>query len=105
MEWYCAATIIAPIEVSISADIGPVFEESAGFWIFMSIINYAELINEGDHLLELAKANISLKDQVIIDFHHHTKQVRGLNKIFGTCSIRITIKCYHQNAVVGKILP
>jgi hypothetical protein len=62
MEWYCAATIIAPIEVSISADIGPVFEESAGFWIFMSIMNYAELINEGDHLLELAKANISLKD-------------------------------------------
>lgn len=93
MEWYRAATTIVPTEASVSADVGPVFEKSAGFldfYVNRDLCWGVELIREGDRLLEHAQrfeeggdyADIPLNDWAIIDFRHHTKQVRGFKKNF-----------------------
>lgn len=93
MEWYRSATTIVPIDASVSADVGPVFEESAGFldfYVNKELCWGVELIREGDRLLDHAQRfekdgdyeNIPLKDWVIMDFRHHTKQVRGFKQNF-----------------------
>ncbi|KAF0413854.1 crinkler family protein [Gigaspora margarita] len=92
MEWYHSATSVVPMNTSISADVGPVFG-SAGFLDFYvngEICWGIELIREGDRLKEHAErfekygeyAEIPLKKWAIIDFRHHTKQVRELKSNF-----------------------
>ena len=69
------------------------FEQSAGFldfYINRDLCWGVELIREGDRLLKHAQRfekggdyeNIPLKDWAIIDFRHHTKQVKEMKKNF-----------------------
>src|SRR5262249_31881014 len=58
MEWYRTATTIVPIEASISADVGPVFNPSAGFldfYVNRELCWGVELTREGDRLLDHAR--------------------------------------------------
>ncbi|RIA88709.1 hypothetical protein C1645_739213 [Glomus cerebriforme] len=78
MEWYHSATIIVPIDASISADVGPVFEESADFLDFY--------------------VNNELCWNVKLIRIIQNKQ-ENLNKTSSTYSIKITIKVSLSNAV------
>ncbi|RHZ47779.1 hypothetical protein Glove_567g20 [Diversispora epigaea] len=82
----------SPENASISADVSPVFG-SVGFpdfYVNGDVCWGIELTREGDRLREHAKrfekggkyANIPLKDWVIIDFRHHSKDVRELKPNF-----------------------
>ncbi|CAG8554230.1 3495_t:CDS:1 [Acaulospora colombiana] len=92
MEWYHSATSVVPADTLISADVGPVFG-SAGFLDFYingEVCWGIELTREGERLKEHAErfeedgeyAEIPLKKWAIIDFRHHTKQVRELRPNF-----------------------
>ncbi|CAG8592147.1 4995_t:CDS:2, partial [Acaulospora colombiana] len=92
MEWYRTATTVVPEGTSISADVGAVFG-SVGFLDFYvngKLCWGIELTREGNSLKVHAErfeqggkyADIPLKDWAIIDFRHHTKQVRELKQNF-----------------------
>ncbi|CAG8505027.1 10504_t:CDS:2 [Acaulospora colombiana] len=112
MEWYLTATTVVPEGTSISADVGAVFGTAGflDFYVNEKLCWGIELTCEGNRLKEHAErfeqdgkyADIPLKNWAIIDFRHHTKQVRELKQNFWYVLYednykRVTIKRRDQN--------